>query len=213
MERLTNAHSLTFSHIKQTQMVDVHPPRPLLPLPFRYSRSFESDTDPDWRHSYSHHDQDDWNQQYSERRDSRGVEEKRGGNPSSAVEYCRRPSLPYPSPLSLPRGREESMTAHSSTPLDGSFAAPNSSFDYKTDTSLARVVRQELAGARSQLSDSLVRRVSSKPASPVFQQSSNTHTGGGNSIVSYLQLPSTITTSHGSLSEFAAQVQLRTCTF
>lgn len=51
-----------------------------------------------------------------------------------------------------------------------------------------------------------ISRTSSRPASPVFQQPAQS-SSNGNVIVPYLQLPSTISHSQGSLAEFAAQVR------
>lgn len=60
-------------------------------------------------------------------------------------------------------------------------------------------------------------RVPSRPASPVFQQfpvpsvDANGRRSSAAAISAYLQLPSTITNSKGSLSEFAAQVRTSPC--
>lgn len=177
-------------------MVDVHAPQPLLPLPFNNSLTQNPQADFTWPVSqdWSSHSSHSSRRPSGEYWPSRIAQDGQGG-----------PYLPYPSPKSLPRGGEPSMTVNAPMSTQHSqYPNTRASVDYKSNGSLSNAVHHDITQARQHLAGQSISRVSSKPASPIFQQPSQSAVG--NSIVSYLQLPATITTSEGSLSEFAAQV-------
>jgi len=76
--------------------------------------------------------------------------------------------------------------------------------DQRSHNGLGSIAYNEQAQYRS-ISQPHSRAVS-RPASPVFPPV-ETASKSRNSIVSYLQIPSTISSSRGSLAEFAAQVK------